>query len=415
MRRVSEFDALRGLAALGVLIFHLRPVEGTWTYFGMTGVHLFLVLSGFLITGIVLRHLDSPDFFKAFYARRILRIWPVYFVTLGFLVLFQHGFPKGTAPPGVPVAPSLRGLPYFLTFTQNMWKWPGLGAILPTPPGETVYAFEHSWTLAIEEQFYLIWPLAIALVSRRFIVPFIGVILISNTWFKTLRYDTQILPSVVGAFALGGLIAAMLQDKARVARFRPLLSLFFLISGLAGFAYVRWYYTQPAPEWMWPYGAWRDSLQNMAFYTMHFGIVGFVATNAGAKFLAPLRMKELGFLGEISYGMYFYHLPIYWLVDGYWIQHSQPWTMGACKIGLTFVAAVLSYHYLELPILRLKDYFPYDKRDRVAAEVPTPAVVAAAPSPVAGPSGPRPMGLRQPRMNYGRPGAPAAESDKAAS
>ncbi len=73
MRRVSEFDALRGLVALGVLLFHLRADEG-WTHFGMTGVHLFLVLSGFLITKIAIGHVDSPNFFRAFYARRVLRI-----------------------------------------------------------------------------------------------------------------------------------------------------------------------------------------------------------------------------------------------------------------------------------------------------------------------------------------------------
>ena len=75
-----------------MLVFHCRPNEG-WTHFGMTGVHLFLVLSGYLITGIVIRHVDAPDFFRAFYARRILRIWPIYFLTLGFLVVSQHYLP----------------------------------------------------------------------------------------------------------------------------------------------------------------------------------------------------------------------------------------------------------------------------------------------------------------------------------
>src|SRR3954451_9663041 len=105
MRRVPEFDALRGLAALGVLLFHLRPNEG-WTHFGMTGVHLFLVLSGFLITRIVIDHVGSPDFLRAFYARRILRIWPIYYLTLASLVILQRWLPD---------PPSLRGLPYYLT------------------------------------------------------------------------------------------------------------------------------------------------------------------------------------------------------------------------------------------------------------------------------------------------------------
>ena len=148
MRRVSEFDALRGFAALAVLLFHCQNRQGTWTHFGFTGVHLFLVLSGYLITNIVINHVDSPGFFRAFYARRILRIWPIYYLTLGFLVVLQHYLPN---------PPSLRGLPYYLTFTQHTWHWPVLTKILPTP-STPVRAFDHSWTLALEEQFYLLWP-----------------------------------------------------------------------------------------------------------------------------------------------------------------------------------------------------------------------------------------------------------------
>jgi len=378
MRRVSEFDALRAMAALGVLLFHLRPNEG-WTHFGMTGVHLFLVLSGYLITNIVINHVGAPHFFRAFYARRILRIWPIYYATLGFLVVFQHYLPN---------APSLRGLPYYLTFTQYTWEWPGLSGILPKPPGDTVHAFEHSWTLALEEQFYLLWPLAIALVGRKMVVPMVFAILGFGVWFKTLGYHTWILPNVFGAFAMGGLIAAMLNDKERVARFRPLLSVFFIASGVAGFAYVRWYYTTPPPSWMAPYDMYRHSLQNFAFYTLHFGIVGFVATNAGAWFLAPLRMKELSFLGEISYGLYLFHMPVYWFVNSYWIQVNEPWPMWVAKIAITFVVATLSYHYFEKPILKLKDYFPYGPSvDRTKVAEAKPPVSA----------------IRQPRLVYGRP------------
>ena len=106
MRRVSEFDALRGLAALGVLMFHLQPDHG-WTHFGMTGVHLFLVLSGFLITGIVIKHVGTPGFFRAFYARRILRIWPIYYLTLGLLVIQQRNLPNPPSLQGPAVLPDL--------------------------------------------------------------------------------------------------------------------------------------------------------------------------------------------------------------------------------------------------------------------------------------------------------------------
>jgi peptidoglycan/LPS O-acetylase OafA/YrhL len=364
MRRVPEFDSLRGLAALGVLLFHLRPNEG-WTHFGMTGVHLFLVLSGFLITRIVIDHVGSPGFLRAFYARRALRIWPIYYLTLAFLVILQRFLP---APP------SLRGLPYYLTFTQYTWHWPLITKLVPTP-SPPVQAFDHSWTLALEEQFYLLWPLAIARIGPGRVAPAVLGIVAFGLWFKTLGYDSWILFNVFGAFALGALIASMLDDRARAVRHRLGLSTFFLVAGSAGLAYVWWYYTVPVSGWSRGWLVWRDSLQNFAFYTIHFGLVGFVATNAGSWFLAPLRIGELAYLGEISYGMYLYHLPVYWLVGGYSIPHGEPWTMGVGKIALTFVAASLSYRYIEKPILALKDRFPYGPRP-----------VGGPPSAIRGPS-----------------------------
>ncbi len=351
MRRVPEFDALRAFAVLAVLLFHLSPHQG-WTAFGMTGVHLFLVLSGYLITNIVINHVGTPHFFRAFYARRILRIWPVYYLTLAFLLVVQHHLPD---------PPSWQGLPYYLTFTQNTWHWPLINTLVTVPP-RTVRAFDHSWTLAVEEQFYLLWPLAVALIGPKRVGPVALGIVGFGLWFKTLGYDTWILFNVCGAFALGALIAAILNDRPRVERHRYAVSLFFLVSGLLGFAYLYWYHTVLPPGWSPVRMAWRDSLYSFAFYAVHFGIVGYVATNAGSWLLAPLRMRELTYLGEISYGMYLYHIPVYWLVGGYRVHMGEPWTMWVTKIALTFLVATLSYRYIEQPILSLKNWFPYQPR-----------------------------------------------------
>ncbi len=349
MRRVPEFDALRALAALGVLLFHLSPREG-WTVFGMTGVHLFLVLSGYLITAIVIEHVGTPHFLRVFYARRTLRIWPVYYLTLAFLLVLQHNLPD---------PPSWRGVPFYLTFTQNIWNWPGIDRLLTAPP-RAFRAFDHSWTLAVEEQFYLLWPLAVALVGPRRVAPLALGIVGFCLWFKTLGYDTWTLFHVCGAFALGALIAALLVDRSRVERDRLAFSSFFVVSSLIGLAYLAWYFQVPPLGWS-PTGlAWRDSSNHFAYYAIHFGIVGFVAVNAGAWFLAPLRLRELTYLGEISYGMYLYHMPVYWLVGGYRVQTGEPWTLWVAKIALTFLVATLSYRYIERPILALKDWFPYE-------------------------------------------------------
>jgi peptidoglycan/LPS O-acetylase OafA/YrhL len=384
MRRVPEFDALRALAALAVMLFHLRP-DGNLTYFGMSGVHLFLVLSGFLITQIVIGHVGTPGFFRAFYARRLLRIWPVYYVTLVALVLFQRTFQD---------PPSLQGLPYYLTFTQHLWEWPGLNKVLTAPP-VPILAFDHSWTVAIEEQFYLFWPLAIALMGPKRIAPMVAAILAFGLWFKTLYFHSWILLNVFGAFALGALAATMLADRERVERHRIKLSAFFITCTVAGWAYVWWYFNVQVPNLPRIYWPWRDSLQNFAFYLLHFGIVGFVATNAGRWFLAPLRLKELTFLGEISYGMYMYHLPIYWIAGGYASHPDQPiWPYWVAQIGASIAVAAVSYRYFEAPILTLKKYFPYARREEVAAPVH-----------------PRPSAVRQPRMIYARAASGAEKAD----
>lgn len=372
MRRVPEFDALRALAVLGVMLFHLSPQSG-WTVFGMTGVHLFFVLSGYLITDIAIDHAGRPHFLRSFYARRALRIWPAYYLTLAFLVVVQHHLP-------IP-SPSYQGLPYYVTFTQYTWNWPFINRWVGVP-APTVYVFEHSWTLAVEQQFYLLWPLAIVLAGTKRVGPMALGVVGFGLWFKTLGYDTWILFNSCGAFALGALIAAILNDRPRVDRNRFALSWFFLAAGASGLAYLYWYFTVPPLNWSPGRLAWRDSFYNFAYYSVHFGIVGYVSTNAGAWFLAPLRMRELTYLGEVSYGMYLYHLPVYWVIGGYWVQIGEPWTMWVTKIALTFLVATVSYRYFERPILSLKEWFPYGPGHDAGA---TPA-----------------RAIRQPRMIHAR-------------
>ena len=151
-RYIPQFDALRGLAVSIVMLYHLHkdvPALHLHTLFrhGWVGVDLFFVLSGFLITGILVESKDSPRYLRNFYARRILRIWPLYFALL--LVCFllipwvkpesARALKEACGPPFV----------YFL-FLQNLFPtYVGIGPLTIT------------WSLAIEEQFYLFWPLAV--------------------------------------------------------------------------------------------------------------------------------------------------------------------------------------------------------------------------------------------------------------
>ena len=145
---MPELDGLRALAILAVMAFHDHLPGGDA---GWLGVPFFFLLSGFLISGLLL-DADRESYFKSFYIRRALRIFPIYylvfFLMLGLCIAFNKSHGDWL---------------WFLTYTQNypmgIRNWPNF----PAP-------FWHTWSLAVEEQFYLLWPLIIFLVPKRFLI-----------------------------------------------------------------------------------------------------------------------------------------------------------------------------------------------------------------------------------------------------
>jgi peptidoglycan/LPS O-acetylase OafA/YrhL len=355
MKRVPELDSLRALAAVVVLFFHLDPPR----YFpGWTGVDLFFVLSGYLITSIILRDADSPGFYRTFYARRTLRIWPIYYLTLLSLVAIN---------PFLAEPDRLLDLPYALTYTQNLPYYWG------KEPPPTHPAFDHAWTLAIEEQFYLVWPALVIWAGRKRLVPLcLLVIFLSlasragDNWIIP-KYPERLLISRSDGFALGGLLAWAFAEGGWVARRRDLVA--WACGSVVGLAsiYVIWgcrtysplsFIGLPTP--MDPAGT------IFAFASLYTGIIGLVVLNAGSRWLAPLRFRPLAYLGQISYGLYLYHYVVYWVIDGCHqrprsLAIGQPWTTQAIKLAATLAVAVASWHLVERPILRWKDRFRYQE------------------------------------------------------
>ena len=143
---IPELQGLRGLAVLAVVLYHSRPrLAGTPLYapaqWGWAGVNLFFVLSGFLITSILFESQTSPKYFRNFYGRRALRIWPVYVLVLIVCYLNAPWFI------GLPILAAIRTAPWwaYLLFLQNLFH-------LALPP-----AISPTWSLAIEEQYYFLW------------------------------------------------------------------------------------------------------------------------------------------------------------------------------------------------------------------------------------------------------------------
>ena len=142
MRRILELDALRGIAAIVIVIAHLGLIRGTaWV---LSAVDLFFVLSGYLITANILKNRQAPRFLSVFFTRRALRIWPAYYLAMVVCLLVSRTV-KWDQPPDA--------WPYYLTFTQNVHDY----VKIPSPLFSKM--FLHTWTLAIEEQFYVLWPL----------------------------------------------------------------------------------------------------------------------------------------------------------------------------------------------------------------------------------------------------------------
>jgi len=353
MRRIPELDSLRGLAALAIMAFHLNPPAFAP---GWTGVDLFFVLSGYLITGIILRHGEERGFLKAFYARRGLRIWPIYYITLGVLVL---------ANPYLPKPYSLESVPYYATYTQNVpLYWKGTAPSLPT--------FDHTWTLALEEQFYILWPALLLLSGRKRVVPVclatiaLAYMAREGGWFSYDHYSERLLIARCDGFALGGLLAAVLSGEI-TPRVRWGVAAVFVLAilyngwGIVAAGSATGYLGLPTPP--------NPARTILAVGGLYFGLVGVVVLGVGSFWLLPLRWRPLAYLGQISYGMYLYHYPIFWAVDGFQLSYQQPWSTRTVKVGLTLLVAVASWHLVESPILRLKNRFRYDSVKSAEAAV----------------------------------------------
>src|SRR5580700_6952106 len=157
--RLPALDGIRGVAILLVLFYHLfrydNSLLGRLSHHGWLGVELFFVLSGFLITGILYDSRGEVHYFRNFYGRRVLRIFPLYY---GFLAVAALLAP-------LLIKAQLQGIHTYIHY--QVWWWLYAANILESIKGWICAAFDPFWSLAIEEHFYLIWPLLIALAPKR--------------------------------------------------------------------------------------------------------------------------------------------------------------------------------------------------------------------------------------------------------
>jgi peptidoglycan/LPS O-acetylase OafA/YrhL len=359
-----QLDSVRAFAILAVLLGHFGnlPVAGQ-------GVALFFVLSGFLITRILIdgksqcEHLPGLQrafVLRQFYVRRFLRIFPPYYGFLLILCLATHWNPDGRL--GWDNAVLWKSMWFHATYTSNFWfafteKW---------DPAIT----SHFWSLAIEEQFYLFWPWIVFGLSRRKV--WIAAILLSASApvFRAIMIACHANKIAVGTLTpgyfdflgLGGLVAVVwgnrrAQTILRVAGIAAIVLL--LLRFLVGFA-----------------------MQEGFFWALGFAaLVSKSAEGFTGSVGSLLRWSGLRYLGRISYGMYLYHflalLIIARVCKKLGIGFPQAGVNRLVVAGiLTVGMAALSWHFFEGPINRLKRFFPYRPRPS-PGDVGLPAVLQA--------------------------------------
>jgi peptidoglycan/LPS O-acetylase OafA/YrhL len=339
-----QLDGLRGLACLGVFFFHfaaasqspISPSVAAVAAAGSFGVDLFFILSSFLITSLLLREQASAGRIHvlAFWLRRGLRIWPLYFLVVGIFVVLHR-------PPGWYVL----GL---LTFTSN-WA-------LAYHSYTSIAT--HLWSIAVEEQFYFCWPLILAACGRRWLpavsLAMIGSSVVVRAWLLETRatQDTVWMHTFdrLEPLALGVLIAWLWPRVSGMWRVPAWTGLASVGAAWALVALVIRYWAAAETLLISP-PIWT--------YTLVDGILAIVVCTAlVAAPVGLLGHPILVYLGRISFGLYVFHFPVIHGVLNVVDTMSWPIRLSA-SFGLTLLLAAYSYRFLEQPFLRLKHRFTY--------------------------------------------------------
>ncbi len=375
-------DGLRGIAVLMVLLGHLYQksfIEGSYqaatdiigrvAALGPYGVELFFVLSGFLITGILLDTRHESGFFRKFYMRRVLRIFPLYYGVLVIVLLILPHLIRFDDGGNQILAHQVRLWTYFT-------NWPGAGWVWDN---SSLFLLGHFWSLSVEEHFYLLWPSLVAWFSKRvlcvicFVLIGVGIACRAITAFDGVNtpalFQWTTLQRVDG-LAIGALIAAALRDGKLSDRLFSLKRFQMIIPAALTLAIA----------YLWFPKRWHFAALNVVSDTFTetilaaaFGLALVEALRSAPQstFNRILTGKILMAFGKYSYGLYVIHgilRPLFTRIfdpSGFPTKYGLPFLYLGCYLALTiaisFGLAWLSYQLYEKRFLALKSYFEYRK------------------------------------------------------
>jgi peptidoglycan/LPS O-acetylase OafA/YrhL len=379
-RHLPALDGVRGVAILGVLLFHfvaqttatsgfeaaLNAVLG----YGLLGVDLFFVLSGFLITGILYDSRAERGYFRSFYMRRVLRIFPLYYGVLAAVFFVA------------PLLPALRGATLAGLQDRQAWAWLYMvNVYLAIQEAWSLPYLQHFWSLAVEEHFYLFWPLvvwALAGRPRALMGTTLGVAAASfaaRVWASLAGVGpvatTVLTPFQLDALCLGGLFAVWLRQPGGEAAVRRAVWPLTLVAGgllAADFAVHR--VTDAGLELS-------RAVRGGLFRVLFAALLLHALLAAPAAWASRLfRSAPLVALGKYSYGLYVYHH----FLSYYFVTHGTEFALAAAVgshtlavalqaaggIAASLALAWLSYELFEKHFLQLKRRWPSARAPRLA-------------------------------------------------
>jgi peptidoglycan/LPS O-acetylase OafA/YrhL len=366
---IPALDGVRGIAVLLVMIHHWTFLAGPSlidTFIGHVarhswiGVEVFFALSGFLITGILVDAKGKPHFFRNFYARRTLRIFPLYyaFLTLFLVIAPQFGAWRAATT-------QLADPP------SQLWYWTYLSNFMLAQRG-WYSILDVTWSLAIEEQFYVVWPMVVWLLSRkglfRACLGILGFSILARLVTAQLGGSYLavylVTPCRIDGLALGALLALLARDGRLPALKRPLLT----VAALGALCFVA----------LSTFAILTDTDVRQIPFTQPFLYTAIACAGGGLVVLGALTAvpgspaswlsgRFFLMLGKYSYSMYLFHRPVEKIIIRLFDFREAPtlggsgllWQLvfyGVC-LALTLGIAVISWNAFEKQILKLKDRF----------------------------------------------------------
>jgi len=350
---IKPLDGLRTIAVVMVIVSHFFSIDSfpdgfKWlhraTQFGSSGVSLFFVLSGFVITRILLQSVQNEHYFKSFYMRRVLRIFPLYY----FALFFYYALPYLASLVNLHIGiqyPIGLNVVYFATYLQNIamtFNWNDAGPV-------------HFWSLSVEEHFYLVWPAVVFFVypSSPKKLTYLILILIATTFILRLfmlkhGYNIDYFTPVrVDQLLLGSFLAILERKGFLIRQFRK----YYLLALFTGIAFLIFCIFQN--------DFYVDLYKHNALGLTFLGLIALTIVYAERSWLSSfLNLSFMQYIGKISYGMYVWHPLVLVTINKFYPTHSVLLNF-VLVLAVTTAVSALSFKFLEMPFLKLKKHFAY--------------------------------------------------------